>query len=155
PDLEYTFKHALTHEVAYGSLLGERRRQLHAQILGAMQTVYENRMEEHTERLAYHAYRGEVGDQAVRFCLSAGARATRRSANREALNWFEQGREAVARLPAGAESIGQAIDLCLEVRDPLFAMGELERVSQVLGEAQGLAESLGDRYRLARVLSYF
>jgi len=155
PDVHYTFTHALTQEVAYESLLSDRRRQLHAQILAAMQKVYGDRLREHTERLAYHAYSGEVWDEAVQYSREAGMRASERSANREALNWFEQARKAVDRLPVTAHSTAEAIDLCLEVRDPLFALGELESVSEALQQAQMLAEPLGDNYRLARVLSYF
>ena len=60
PDLEYTFKHALTHEVAYGSLLHERQRALHARIVEAIETLYSNRLIEQAERLAHRAARGEV-----------------------------------------------------------------------------------------------
>jgi predicted ATPase len=60
PDLEYTFKHALTHEVTYGTLLQERRKALHARIVGAIERFYPDRLTEH-ERLAHHAYRGRVG----------------------------------------------------------------------------------------------
>jgi predicted ATPase len=59
PDLEYTFKHALTHEVAYGSVLQERRRALHARIVGALERHHENRLDEHVEALAHHAFLGE------------------------------------------------------------------------------------------------
>src|SRR5262249_2416874 len=58
PDLEYTFKHALTHEVAYAGLLQEQRRELHARIVGAIETLHGDRLGEHIERLAYHALRG-------------------------------------------------------------------------------------------------
>jgi predicted ATPase len=59
PDLEYTFKHALTHEVAYGSVLQERRRALHARIVGALERHHENRLDEDVEALAHHAFLGE------------------------------------------------------------------------------------------------
>src|SRR5207249_11395646 len=65
PDLEYTFKHALTHEVAYGSLLHDRRRQLHAGIVDAMEHQYAGRLSEQAERLAHHAVRGEAWEKAV------------------------------------------------------------------------------------------
>ena len=61
PDLEYTFKHALTHEVAYGSLLHERQRALHARIVEAIETLYSDRLIEQVERLAHHAARGRYG----------------------------------------------------------------------------------------------
>src|SRR5438094_6876052 len=59
PDLEYTFKHALTHEVAYGSLLHDRRRALHARIVNAIEALYSDRVTEQVERLGHHAFRGE------------------------------------------------------------------------------------------------
>ena len=65
PDLEYTFKHALTHEVAYGSLLHERQRALHSRIVEAIETLYSNRLIEQVERLAHHAARGEVWAKAL------------------------------------------------------------------------------------------
>jgi predicted ATPase len=61
PDLEYTFKHALTHEVTYGGLLHERRRELHARIVEAIETLHRGRLGEQIERLAHHAFRGELG----------------------------------------------------------------------------------------------
>src|SRR5215472_4283364 len=61
PDLEYTFKHALTHEVTYGSLLLERRRLLHAHIVETLERIAGDRVVEEVERLAHHAVRGEVG----------------------------------------------------------------------------------------------
>jgi class 3 adenylate cyclase len=82
PDLEYTFKHALTHEVAYGSLLQERRRALHAQIVDALERLAPTRLDEHVDRLAHHALRGEVWDKALRYCRQAGAKAVERSALR-------------------------------------------------------------------------
>src|SRR5262249_54857481 len=75
PEQEYTFKHALTHEVAYGSLLLERRRGLHARIVEALEALAPERVAEQVERLAHHAVRGEVWDKAVPYCQQAGARA--------------------------------------------------------------------------------
>jgi predicted ATPase len=76
PELEYTFKHALTHEVAYGSLLQERRRALHAAIVAAIERLHAGRLDEHVERLARHAVGGELWEQAIRYCRGAGERAT-------------------------------------------------------------------------------
>src|SRR5437016_3000057 len=75
PELEYTFKHALTHEVAYGSLLHERRRALHARIVAASERLYADRLTEQVERLAQHALRGEVWDKAVAYGRQAGTKA--------------------------------------------------------------------------------
>src|SRR5260370_42247607 len=57
PEVEYTFKHALTHAVAYGSLLHERRRATHASGLDAIERLYADRLEDQVERLAHHAVR--------------------------------------------------------------------------------------------------
>src|SRR5437016_7928682 len=80
PEPEYTFKHALTHEVAYGSLLLERRRVLHARIVEALEALAPERGAEQVDRLAHHTLRGEVWDKAVTYCQQAGARAFDRAA---------------------------------------------------------------------------
>src|SRR5207249_8698910 len=90
PEPEYTFKHALTHEVAYSSLLHERRRVLHARIVDAMETLSTDRLAEQVERLAHHALRGEVWDKALAYGRQAGEKAMARSAHREAVEYFEQ-----------------------------------------------------------------
>ena len=73
PDHEYTFKHALTHDVTYGSLLHERRRALHARIVQAIEALYPDRLAEHVDRLAQHAFRGEAWGKAVAYLRQAGA----------------------------------------------------------------------------------
>jgi class 3 adenylate cyclase/tetratricopeptide (TPR) repeat protein len=67
PDLEYTFKHALTQEVAYGGLLHERRRALHARIVQTFETLYPERLTERVGWLTHHAFRGEVWSKAVTY----------------------------------------------------------------------------------------
>jgi class 3 adenylate cyclase len=103
PEQVYTFKHALTHEVAYSSLLQERRRALHAQIVAALETVTSDRGDEQVERLAYHAFRGEVWDKALTYCRQAGTRAKDRAAFREARTPFEQALQALAHLPKSGD----------------------------------------------------
>ena len=100
-DLEYSFTHALTHDVAYGSLLQERRRELHARIADAVERLYPERLAEHVERLAHHSVRGERWDHAVNYLRQAAARAAARAANREAVTHLEQ---AVAALGHQAEA---------------------------------------------------
>src|SRR5262249_31676012 len=75
PELVYTFKHALTQEVAYGSLLQAQRRVLHARLVEALEALTPERVVEHAERLAHHAVHGEVWDKAVTYCQQAAARA--------------------------------------------------------------------------------
>src|SRR5262249_18779236 len=90
PEQVYTFKHALTHEVAYGSLLLERRRALHARIVEALEGLASERLGEQVERLAHHALRGEVWDKALAYCRQAGEKALAQSAYHEAVGYFEQ-----------------------------------------------------------------
>src|SRR5262249_10808453 len=111
PELEYTFKHALTHEVAYSSLVQERRRALHTTIVEAIERLYPNRLAEQVERLAHHALRGEVWDKAVVYCRQAGIKAVARSANQEAVAYFEQALGALQYLPDSRHTREQAIDL--------------------------------------------
>src|SRR5262249_4400149 len=100
PEIEYTFKHALTHEVAYGGLLQERRRLLHARIVQAIEHLYADRLSEHIERLAHHARHGEVWEKAVRYLRQAGVRATERCAHREAVAHLEQTLSALGHSPS-------------------------------------------------------
>ena len=96
PEQVCTFKHALTHEVAYGSLLHERRRVLHARIVETLEKMAGDRVAEQVERLAHHALRGEVWDKALAYCRQAGEKAMARSAHREAVEYFEQALSALS-----------------------------------------------------------
>src|SRR5262249_47372954 len=144
PDLEYTFKHALTHEVAYGSLLQERRRALHARIIQAIEGLYPERLAEHIERLAHHALRGEVWEKAVAFLHQAGTKAAERSAHREAAACFEQALDAIRHLPQEPEWQERAIDLHLDASHDLLMLGERAKGVDHAHQAVALAESLGD-----------
>ena len=154
PSVEYTFKHTLTHDVAYATLLQERRRALHARIVTAIEQLYPERVAEHVERLAHHALRGEVWDKAVSYLRQAGAKAAARAANREAVMFFEQALVAVQHLPEGRPATERALDLRLDLRPPLLQLGHLERALQLSQEAEAMAEKLGDDQRLARVYTY-
>jgi class 3 adenylate cyclase/tetratricopeptide (TPR) repeat protein len=154
PDLEYTFKHALTHEVAYRSVLQERRRALHAMIVDAIEAVYPERLTQQVERLAHHSFRGEAWEKAVTYLRQAGARAFARSANREAVGSFEQALAALQHLPETRGTLEQAIDLRFDLRTALFPLGEFERIVGCLREAQGLARTLDDQRRLGQLSVY-
>ena len=144
PEREYTFKHALTHEVAYGSLLQERRRMQHAHIVEAIETLYPDRLADQVERLAHHALRGEVWDKAVAYFQQAGEKAMARSARHEAVGYFEQALSALPHLPETRHTREQAIDLRLALRSPLQMSGNSERVLAYLREAESLAAALDD-----------
>jgi class 3 adenylate cyclase/tetratricopeptide (TPR) repeat protein len=154
PELEYTFKHALTHDVAYGSLLQERRRTLDARIVEAIEALYPDRLAEHVDRLAHHALRGEVWEKALRYCRQAGAKASAGSAYREAVVCLEQALGALSHLSDSREMLEQAIDLRFELRNAFLPLGEYGRSFDHLRKAETLAQALDDRQRLARVFVY-
>ena len=154
PDLEYTFKHTLTHEVVYGSLLKERRRAFHAPTVAAIEALYPDRLADHVERLAHDALEGELWDKALVYCRQAGLKAAERSANRDAVTYFEQALTALRHLPDTREHIERAIDLRFELRPLLLQLGRLHEVLSLSREAEQLAEQLGDEARLASVYSY-
>ena len=154
PDLEYTFKHALTHDVAYAGLLGERRRDLHAAVVAAIERLHADRLVEHVERLAHHARQGEVWDKAVRYLRQAGTKVFLRSANREAATCFEQALDALRRLPEHPDAIAESLDIRFDLRTALIPLGEWGRMGTLLDEAEALAEAVGDQRRLGRALNY-
>jgi class 3 adenylate cyclase/tetratricopeptide (TPR) repeat protein len=148
PTSAYTFKHALTHEVAYGSLLQERRRRLHTRIVEALEALEAERLTEHVERLAHHAFRGEVWDKAVTYARQAGVKAASRSVHWEAVTYFEQALAALEHLPERYETTEQAIDVRFDLYASLFALGEFGRIGDLLHQAEELAQHLQDRQRL-------
>ena len=153
PDPAYTFKHALTHEVAYGSLRRDQQRALHATIVSSLEALYPDRLIEHVDRLAHHAFRGELWREALTYFRQAGARDFARSAYRESATAFQQALEAVGHLPETGETLEQAVDLHLDLRHSLFPLGELDQVLGHLREAERLATRLGDQRRLAMALT--
>jgi predicted ATPase len=148
PEQVFTFKHALTHEVAYGGLLHERRRALHARIVEAMETLYTDRVVEQVERLAHHALQGEVWDKALAYCQQAGEKALARSAHRQAVGYFEQALSTLPHLLETRNTREQAVDIRLALRTALFPSGDLGRILAYLREAETLAEAL-DATRVA------
>jgi class 3 adenylate cyclase/tetratricopeptide (TPR) repeat protein len=153
PEQAYTFTHALTHEVAYGSLLQERYRPLHSNIVTAIERLYQDRVVDQVERLAYHALRGEVWDKAVTYCRQAGIKATDRSAYQEAVAYLEQALAALPNLPEGRDTQEQAIDIRLHLRPVLFPLGRVQRALDHLRTAEASAEHLHDQRRLGQVLA--
>ena len=154
PDLEFTFKHALTHDVAYAGLLGERRRDLHAAVAAAIERLHADRLVEHVERLAHHARQGEVWDKAVRYLRQAGTKVFLRSANREAATCFEQALDALRRLPEHPDAIAESLDIRFDLRNALIPLGEWGRMGALVDEAEALAEAVGDQRRLGRALTF-
>ena len=102
-DIEYTFKHALTHDVAYNSLLGQRRKLLHERIGQAIETRFAQSIEDHISELAHHYSRSANKRKAVEFLGEAGKQATERSAYPEARDHISSALRLVKELPDDLE----------------------------------------------------
>ena len=144
---EYTFRHALTQEVAYTSLPDEQRRSLHSRALDAMLTVYADRENEKVSELAHHAFEGRVWERAVGYLRRAGRRAFARSVNREAVECFTRALSALAHLPRSRAHQEEAIDVRFDLRAALWPLGEVDSMGKVLAEAGDLARDLNDERR--------
>ena len=153
PEQAYTFTHALTHEVAYGSLLQERQRVLHGTIVAALERLYQDRRVDQVEQLAHHALRGAMWHKAVAYCRQAGGKATDRSGYQEAVAYLEQALAALSHLPEDQDIQQQAIDIRLHLRRVLFPLGQVQRALDLLREAEAYAECLHDPGRLGQVAS--
>ncbi len=147
PERVYTFKHALTHEVAYGSLLQERRRVVHARIVEELEILAGDRLSEQVERLAYHAVRGEVWDKAVDYLCQAGDKALAGAAAEESLARYEQALAILPQLSTTPENLERAIDVRLKFQQPLSIFGQIPRFLQLLEEAEQLARQLNNQPR--------
>jgi class 3 adenylate cyclase/tetratricopeptide (TPR) repeat protein len=154
PDLKYSFKHALTHEVTYGGLLQERRRELHAQIVDAIEALQQDRLGGEIERLAHHALRGELREKAVHYLRQAGLKAAARSAHRDAVGFFERALAVLNRLPESQRIVEEGIDIRFDLRNSFMPLGANRSAMDLLREAESLSEAIADRRRLSRALCF-
>lgn len=147
PDREYTFKHALTFQVAYQTLTAKRRQSIHNRILRAMEAVYSDSPGERIEQLADHAFRGEAWIEAVRYGFKAGRSLYDRSANSGAKAFFAKALAALERLPASAEHRTLELDVRLAMRQALLSLGEIEGMRAVLDDAEAAFMTVEDPAR--------
>lgn len=151
PDLQYTFTHSLTHDVTYNGVLVERRRDIHARIVEAIEKLYVGRLGEQVERLAHHAVRGELKDKAVHYLRQSGAKAAARSALCDAKACFEQALDILKTQPETRTTLEQGFEIRLELRPVLRQLGEGRQMLEHLREAEAIAVQLEDDRRRAQV----
>ena len=146
PDAEYTFKHALTHEVTYGSLLQDRRRALHASIVDAIERLNAERLGEYVELLAHHAVKGEAWDKAVGYLREAGTKAFLRSATVDAVGYLTKGLEVLERLPECPGRDREELASLLTLGPALHALKGLgaPEAERVFVRARSLSERTGE-----------
>ena len=144
PEAEYTFKHALTHEVAYAGLVLERRRAVHSRIVEAIERIHEGRLEEQIEALAHHTFRAEQWMSATRLLRQAGDRALARCANREATSLYEQTLVALSHLPEGSDRAREALEIRAQLRAALVILADFRTFLPHLDAMDADAAALGD-----------
>ncbi len=150
PELEYVFKHALTQEVAYNSLLLKRRKQIHEKIGRAIEEIYPDRLEEFCEALAHHYSTAENWEKAYEYLRLSGDRAYLSFANWEALRYYRRAIDTLQRLPESPERRQQGLEVRLMMISPAGFLGFPEDSMAALHEGLTLAMELGDKGTLNR-----
>jgi tetratricopeptide (TPR) repeat protein len=153
PELEYIFKHALTREVAYNSLLLKRRKEIHEKIGDAIEKIYTDRLEEFYEVLAYHYSRGEAFEKACRYFKLSGNKATRGHALWEAYAFYKEAVELLERLPETKEKKKELVEVIRLMRVPLGLLMFPEGSLSFFQRGERLAKELGDAGLLAAIYS--
>ncbi len=149
PELEYIFKHALTQEVAYNSLLLKRRKEIHEKIAKAIEELYVERLEEFYEMLAYHYSKTENVSKACQYLKLSGDKAR---GNFSALESFRFYREAVNLLrdqPETHDNKRARLDILQPMAGNMTILGYPEGSFEFLEEGESLSQELRDRKTLA------
>ena len=150
PDLEYTFRHALTLDVAYQSLLHERRCALHERVLHALERQWAGREQEKIELRAHHAERAELWDQAARYLYQVGEKAFAQARYQTCATSCQAAIEALDRLGDAAD-LTLKLDAYLELWSARSVIRQDDWLGQVGEKAEALARALDDGPRLAQV----
>src|SRR5262249_3328523 len=121
-DVEYTFKHALTRDVAYNSVLVEHRKALHERIGAALESMYSNSLDEHLAELAHHYARSDNAGKAVEFCLRACQQCVGHASYKEAVAHFEASLEKLQQLPDDERRAELELELRIAVQNALLTI---------------------------------
>jgi class 3 adenylate cyclase/predicted ATPase len=153
PEIEYTFKHALTQEVAYNTVLKERRSVLHERAAQAIEALYAGGLEEHYSELAHHYSRTTNTAKAVDYLERAGQQALERSAPAEAIRHFREAIERLQTLPDTPERAREELRLQIALSVPLRSTGPaVPGAERLFTRAQELCRQVGDTPQLVQVL---
>ncbi|HJY81067.1 MAG TPA: hypothetical protein VKK81_08295, partial [Candidatus Binatia bacterium] len=154
PEVQYIFKHALTQEVAYGTVLQERRKALHERTAQAIEALYRATLDEHYSELAHHYSRSGNTEKAVEYLHLAGHQAVQRSAYTEAASHLRLALDLLKTLPDTREHTQQELTLQIALGVTLMATkghGVLE-VERVYTRARELCQQIGETPQLFAVL---
>jgi class 3 adenylate cyclase/tetratricopeptide (TPR) repeat protein len=152
PELAYMFKHALTQDVAYNSLLVQRRQELHRLIGQAIEELYADRLAEQYEVLAYHFAKGEAWVKALEYFCQAAEKAVQAFATREAVALYDQALEATGHLGDAVDA--ETLMKIYQARaDLYFVLSDFKSSRAESEHLLALARQAGDREREARALA--
>ena len=143
PELAYMFKHALTHDVAYSTLLTERRRSLHRLVGAAIEELYADRLLEHCEAIAHHYYEGQQWEKALEYLEKAGEKAISAYANQEALDYYARALEVCEKI--GPEALGAAASIAEKRGHVNFGVGAPDDAAKDFARMLDSARAVGDR----------
>jgi len=151
PETMYSFKHALTQDVVYSSVLERRRREYHGAAARGLEDLYAGRIQYVVELVAYHFRRAQVWDRAAIYLRQAAIKAEARSVYQQAVAYLEDALEALRHVSPTSETREQEIDVHLELRGSLYRLGEFEKMLAHLREAETAAAAISDSRRLGLV----
>jgi len=154
PDLEYIFKHALTQEVAYSSLLLKKRRDIHGKIGEAIEAIYSGRLEEFYEMLAYHYSSSDHLEKAVHYLKMSGGKAMSRYSPVEAFRFYRDALSALKQMPETNQNKKERIGVILSMAFAMRLMAFPENSFELLQEGEGLCSDLEDKRSWALIHSY-
>ncbi len=145
----YVFRHALTQETAYGSLLERHRRAYHRAVGETLEELYSGRAEEVAELLALHFGRSEEAEKSVDYAILAAEKSQRRWANNEALSYFGGALRRLDLLPDTVPNQLRRIDAVIKQADSRFAFGGHAEHIQALDNIRNFVDQIGDHKRHA------
>jgi class 3 adenylate cyclase/tetratricopeptide (TPR) repeat protein len=153
PELEYIFKHALTQEVAYNSLLSNRRKEIHEKIGAAIEQLYPDRLQDFYEMLAYHYARAEAPDKAYQYLKLSAQKATRNNAVSESFRFYTEAVRTLKRLPESEDNKRELIRLIISMDTPMRFLAYPEQCLKYFQEGERASKELGDEGSLATFYS--
>jgi tetratricopeptide (TPR) repeat protein len=154
PELEYIFKHALTQEVAYNSLLQKRKKELHEKIGMAIEKLYPERLEEFYEMLAYHFYKSENLDQAIHYSKLSAKKAKKNFSHWETYNFYKDAYDLFCKKDDNEKNKEDRIYTLVLASNPLLLLGMPDESLWVIDKQIELAEELGDSNRVSMYYSH-
>jgi class 3 adenylate cyclase/tetratricopeptide (TPR) repeat protein len=144
PQSTYIFKHALTQEVAYDSLLLKRRKEIHEQIGTAIEALYPDRLEEHSELLAYHYACSANMEKALQYLGLANQKTAKLNAMEEAKTYFDEAMELLDTLPEDEENMQRRISLLANQGQIFMLLLMMPEYYDLLTHYESMARDLGN-----------